>query len=409
MENCDTYEHGEHGPSPNLLNLPCEIITMILRHMNFATIDKTRMMCRYMNNAASGLLDSEFARLRCFIQERPLAIKARMPRRQSAHVPHSPALMRARNYPERAILDEVHRILRYVAVTPKMRLAYKNNGCSLLVEYLCVKTQMATVIQPTLPTVYSADYYLNYASQLHCLKNEMPLTGAPPSTSTSTQGLLASAPQFSQPPQKNEMSLTGAPQSTSTQGLLASAPQFSQPPQSFLNSPVDAIVNKQLQILNARTKQINEVMRRGHKLVLRCVANQQRKMAEIKARQDDYELMVQAMLRKCDAVLKGLESRRSKSSAVPAYTCIKTTPPGRGTSQDASIDFQKAASSSFGVQAFQHAALLFFFRNKPVTGLVIPDIFHWPSIATLKLFQCLNRGRRRSPTLSRRNSHTSFC
>ncbi|KAL3187758.1 hypothetical protein MRX96_024514 [Rhipicephalus microplus] len=91
-------------------------------------------------------------------------------------------------------------------------------------------------------------------------------------------------------------------------------------------------------------------MRRGHKLVLRCVANQQRKMAEIKARQDDYELMVQAMLRKCDAVLKGLESRRSKSSAVPAYTCIKTTPPGRGTSQDASIDFQKAASSSFGVQ-----------------------------------------------------------
>ncbi|KAH6930656.1 hypothetical protein HPB50_016265 [Hyalomma asiaticum] len=67
METGDMHRlDNEQGPSTNLLDLPSEIIEKILRHTNFATISNTRMVCHHLNNAASGLLNSEFVRLRCF-------------------------------------------------------------------------------------------------------------------------------------------------------------------------------------------------------------------------------------------------------------------------------------------------------------------------------------------------------
>ncbi|KAL3187755.1 hypothetical protein MRX96_024511 [Rhipicephalus microplus] len=149
-------------------------------------------------------------------------------------------------------------------------------------------------IPPTLPEVdYCMDDYLDHTSYLHCLKHEISLTGAPPCTSTSTQG------------------------------LLSRAPRSSQPPQSSLLSSVNAIVN--IRNLNARMKKNHGALRRNLKLALRRFTNQQRQMVEIKARQDHCEQKLQTMSCELDVVLKKLKYWHSKSSTMPACTYSKTT------------------------------------------------------------------------------------
>lgn len=353
MENCDTYaQEDEQGPSTTLLDLPSEIIEKILRHTNFATISNSRMVCHDLNNAASGLLNSEFVRLRCSMQQRFQAIKAQMPRRESARRKHPLSRecdiietvhmrltllqMTFGKHIERKhccffpgeILDEVHRILRYVEVTPTLSRAYK------VTDELFDLTTMAMEyfkehIEPTLPEIsYFAADFLDYPSSYS-------------------------------PSLKSQISLMEAPPCTSTQGSLSSAPQSPQPP------PVNPTVKKRLRKLRESMKKNSGqvlALRRELKLTRRRVTNQQRHIVEMKARQDDYDQKLQTTSRKLNAVLQELnrcktelQYWRSKSPAVPACTCGKTTPLGGGPSQGAPIDFtpidfQEAASSSFGLQ-----------------------------------------------------------
>ncbi|XP_075549658.1 uncharacterized protein LOC142583189 isoform X2 [Dermacentor variabilis] len=342
---------NEHG-GINLLDLPSEIIEKILRHTNFATISNARMVCHHLNDAASGLLNSEFVRLRLAMQQRFQGIKAQMPRRESARRKHPLSRecdiietvhmrltllqMTFGKHIERKhccffpgeILDEVHRILRYVEVTPTLSRAYK------VTDELFDLTTMAMEyfkehIEPTLPEIsYFAADFLDY----------------PSSYSSSL---------------KNQISLMETPPSTSTQGSLSSAPQSPQPP------PVNPTVKKRLRKLRESMKKNSGqvlALRRELKLTRRRVTSQQRHIVEMKARQDDYDQKLQTTSRKLNAVLQELnrcktelQYWRSKSPAVPACACGKTTPLGGGPAQGAPIDFmpidfQEAASSSFGLQ-----------------------------------------------------------
>lgn len=352
MENCDTYaQDDERASRPNLLDLPSEIIEKILRHTNFATISNTRMVCHHLNDAASGLLNSEFVRLRGSMQQRFQAIKAQMPRRESARRKHPLSRecdiietvhmrltllqMTFGKHIERKhccffpgeILDEVHRILRYVEVTPTLSRAYK------VTDELFDLTTMAMEyfkehIEPTLPEIsYFAADFLDYPP---CLKN---------------QSLMES--------------LFEPPQCTSMQGSSSSAPQSPQPP------PVNPTVKKRLRKLRESMKKNSGqvlALRRELKLTRRRVTNQHRYIVEMKARQDDYDQKLQTTSRKLNAVLQELnrcktelQYWRSKSPAVPTCTCGKTTLLGGGPSQDAPIDFtpidfQEAPSSSCTLQ-----------------------------------------------------------
>ncbi|KAL3213463.1 hypothetical protein MRX96_035356 [Rhipicephalus microplus] len=226
MENCDTYaQDDERASRPNLLDLPSEIIEKILRHTNFATISNTRMVCHHLNDAASGLLNSEFVRLRGSMQQRFQAIKAQMPRRESARRKHPLSRecdiietvhmrltllqMTFGKHIERKhccffpgeILDEVHRILRYVEVTPTLSRAYK------VTDELFDLTTMAMEyfkehIEPTLPEIsYFAADFLDYPP---CLKNQSLMESLfEPPQCTSMQGSSSSAPQSPQPPPVN--------------------------------------------------------------------------------------------------------------------------------------------------------------------------------------------------------------
>ncbi|KAL3192915.1 hypothetical protein MRX96_058428 [Rhipicephalus microplus] len=96
------------------------MIKKILRHMNFATISNTRMVCRYLNYAAYGLLNSEFVWLRCFMQQRAAVTRSReldmiktvnmrltlLQMTQGKHIQRKCCCF----FPGE-ILDEVHRIL----------------------------------------------------------------------------------------------------------------------------------------------------------------------------------------------------------------------------------------------------------------------------------------------------------
>ncbi|KAL1431461.1 hypothetical protein MTO96_014191 [Rhipicephalus appendiculatus] len=332
MENCDAYaQDDEQASSPNLLDLPSEIIEKILRHTNFATISNARMVCHHLNNAASGLLNSEFVRLRCSMQQRFQAIKAQMPRRESARRKHPLSRecdiietvhmrltllqMTFGKHIERKhccffpgeILDEVHRILRYVEVTPTLSRAYK------VTDELFDLTTMAMEyfkehIEPTLPEIsYFAADFLDYPSSYS-------------------------------PSLKSQISLMEAPPCTSTQGSLSSAPQSPQPP------PVNPTVKKRLRKLRESMKKNSGqvlALRRELKLTRRRVTNQQRHIVEMKARQDDYDQKLQTTSRKLNAVLQELNRCKTElqywRSKVPP---IDFTP----------IDFQEAASSSFGLQ-----------------------------------------------------------
>lgn len=315
---------GQQDRVLNLMDLPSEILDNILRHASFATVGTVRMVCRHLNQAASSLLNYEFARLRQAMQQRFQSIKAQMPRRESARRKHPLSRecdiietvhmrltllhMTFGKHIERKhccffpgeILDEVHRILWYVEVTPTLSRAYK------VTDELFDLTTMAMEyfkehIEPTLPEIsyFGADF-LDYT------------------------------PSFSSPTLKSHLSLMEMPASTSTQGSCPSAPLSPQAP------PVNPTVKKRLRKLRESMKKNSGqvlALRRELKLTRRRVASQQRHIAELKARYDDYDQKLQTTSHKLNAVLQELsrcktelQYWRSKSPAVSSCSCGKTTP-----------------------------------------------------------------------------------
>ncbi|XP_064471666.1 F-box only protein 28-like [Ornithodoros turicata] len=314
---------GEQNRAINLLDLPSEILENILKYTSFCNMCQLRRVCRYLNQIAASLLNSEFVKLRMAMQQRFQHIKAQMPRRESARRKHPLARecdivetlhmrltllqMTFGKHIERKhccffpgeILDEVYRILRYVEVTPTLSRAYK------VTDELFDLTTMAMEyfkehIEPTLPEItYFATDFLDYT----------------PSFPSSL---------------KSQLSLMDASPSTSVQGSSPSGPLSPQPPQ------VNPTVKKRLRKLRESMKKNSGqvlALRRELKLTRKRVTTQQRHLLELKARYDDYDQRLQTTSRKLNAVLQELsrcktelQYWRSKSPAAVPCSCGKTTP-----------------------------------------------------------------------------------
>ncbi|XP_054161574.1 F-box only protein 28-like [Oppia nitens] len=183
---------GHKSSGLSLVDLPNEIITKIFNLISFTDIAKNRVVCRRFNEIGSQVLNREFQKLRNYTQQRFQTIKSQMPRRESARRKHPLAResdiietlhmrltllqMTFSKHIERMhccffsgeILDEVHRIIRYVRITPVLSRAYKVTDelfdlSTMAMEYF------KEHIEPTLPEINYfgvADYLLDYSPTL---------------------------------------------------------------------------------------------------------------------------------------------------------------------------------------------------------------------------------------------------
>ncbi|XP_023309625.2 uncharacterized protein LOC111691205 [Lucilia cuprina] len=133
----------------NLLDLPEEILTKILTYIGYKKIGQLRVVSHKMNDVCMHILNSTFSKLITKTYNRFQAIKANMPRRESARRNHPLACecdiietcymrlsllqMTFGKHIERghccffpgAILDEVYTILNYIKNTPCLERPYR--------------------------------------------------------------------------------------------------------------------------------------------------------------------------------------------------------------------------------------------------------------------------------------------
>ncbi|CAF4767216.1 F-box only protein 28 [Pieris napi] len=168
----------------NLMDLPIEVMEKIFRYVGFKNVSHLRLVNRQFNNMCSSILNSTFQRLQNQMLHRFQAIKAKMPRRESARRSHPLACesdiietlhmrlsllqMTLGKHIERKhccffpgeILDEVYSILSYLKTTTKLARPYK------VTDELFDLTTMAMEyfkehIEPNLPeiTYFGTDFF----------------------------------------------------------------------------------------------------------------------------------------------------------------------------------------------------------------------------------------------------------
>lgn len=160
----------------NLLDMPPEILEKIFSYAGYHTVSQLRLVCKRMDAVCCNILNSTFHRLQNMMLSRFQAIRAQMPRRESARRSHPLALesdivetlhmrltllqMTFGKHIERKhccffageILDEVFRILYYLKNTPKLSRPYKVTDelfdlSTMAMEYF------KEHIEPTLPEI----------------------------------------------------------------------------------------------------------------------------------------------------------------------------------------------------------------------------------------------------------------
>lgn len=136
-------------PVLNFLDLPTELITKTLGYLDYKKVSNLRLVSNRMNDICMNMLNAAFSRLIKTTFNRFQSIKASMPRRESARRNHPLACecdiietcymrlsllqMSMGKHIERghccffpgAILDEVHSILNYISITPRLQRPFR--------------------------------------------------------------------------------------------------------------------------------------------------------------------------------------------------------------------------------------------------------------------------------------------
>ncbi|XP_073812439.1 F-box protein dampened [Musca autumnalis] len=172
------------SPPINLLDLPEEVLYTILSYVGFKKIGQLRVVSHKMNDVCMHMLNSTFSKLITKTYNRFQAIKANMPRRESARRNHPLACecdiietcymrlsllqMTFGKHIERghccffpgAILDEVYTILNYIKNTPCLERPYRVTDelfdlSTMAMEYFRDR------IEPTLPGIayFNKDFF----------------------------------------------------------------------------------------------------------------------------------------------------------------------------------------------------------------------------------------------------------
>jgi len=175
--------YGQLNRSMLIVELPAEILVKIMNYMSFNEIGQVRLVSRRFNEICASMLNSTFQRLQSHMLSRFQAIKAQMPRRESARRNHPLARecdivetlhmrltllqMTFGKHIERKhvcffageILDEVQRILYYIRENASLGRAYKVTDelfdlSTMAMEYF------KEHIEPTLPeiTFFGAEF-----------------------------------------------------------------------------------------------------------------------------------------------------------------------------------------------------------------------------------------------------------
>lgn len=180
----------------NLLDMPPEILEKIFSYVGYHSVAQLRLVCKQMDAVCCNILNSTFHRLQNKMLNRFQAIRAKMPRRESARRHHPLALesdivetlhmrltllqMTFGKHIERKhccffageILDEVFRILHYLKNTPKLSRPYKVTDelfdlSTMAMEYF------KEHIEPTLPEIscFGTDF-LDFSSGTFSRKDD---------------------------------------------------------------------------------------------------------------------------------------------------------------------------------------------------------------------------------------------
>jgi len=215
---------GHHGNRQlALVELPAELLIKILEYMTFKENSTVRLVCRRLNELCAARLNSTFNRLQNNMLVRFQTIKSQMPRRESARRNHPLARecdivetlhmrltllqMTFGKHIERKhicffpgeILDEVFRILSYIALTQPLGRAYKVTDelfdlSTMAMEYFKEN------IEPSLPEItYFGSDFLDFTPPFSSPSKRMatPLTvgfDSPISSRASAVGSSCSEP-----------------------------------------------------------------------------------------------------------------------------------------------------------------------------------------------------------------------
>ncbi|EDW10646.2 F-box only protein 28 [Drosophila mojavensis] len=172
------------APVLNFLDLPTELIIKTLGYLDYKKISNLRLVSNRMNDICMNMLNAAFAKQIKTTFNRFQSIKSSMPRRESARRHHPLACecdiietcymrlsllqMSMGKHIERghccffpgAILDEVHSILNYISITPRLQRPYRVTDelfdlSTMAMEYFKDR------IEPTLPGLayFNKDFF----------------------------------------------------------------------------------------------------------------------------------------------------------------------------------------------------------------------------------------------------------
>ncbi|XP_039749419.1 F-box only protein 28 [Pararge aegeria] len=335
--------------STNLLDLPIEVLEKIFRYVGFKSVSHLRLVNRHFNTVCSSILNSTFQRLQNQMLHRFQAIKAKMPRRESARRSHPLACesdiietlhmrlsllqMTFGKHIERKhccffpgeILDEVYCILSYLKTTTKLARPYK------VTDELFDLTTMAMEyfkehIEPFLPeiTYFGTDFFdiTTAFSPGESSKSYMCLDSPPPSGFEASPAAAGSATESGR-------------RASVTLYLEESLPPSPPPPQSnmVLRKRIHRIkqgmkkYNDQLSALRSDLRSCKRKTALQQKQIAeqqKQIAEQQKQTLEYANRLDDYDKKNEETSRKFQTLLQELNKCktelqywRSRSPAVP--------------------------------------------------------------------------------------------
>ncbi|KAM7343950.1 F-box protein dampened [Cochliomyia hominivorax] len=313
--------------SINLLDLPEEILYNILSYIGYKKIGQLRVISHKMNEVCMHLLNSTFSKLITKTYNRFQAIKANMPRRESARRNHPLACecdiietcymrlsllqMTFGKHIERghccffpgAILDEVYTILNYIKNTPCLERPYRVTDelfdlSTMAMEYFRDR------IEPTLPGIayFNKDFFKLSTTTKRPLVIASDLTDSP-----------ASIPS---PPQSNMVLRKGIRKIK--QGMKIYNNQLS-------------VLRNELRTCKRKSAEQGKQIAEQQKLL----AEQRKQTLEYANRLDENDKKNEEMSRKFSTLLQELNKCktelqywRSKSPAIPTCTSCgqKVTP-----------------------------------------------------------------------------------
>lgn len=329
--------------SLSILDLPVEILEKIFGYLEFNTVAHMRLVCHQMDHVCGSILNLTFQKLQAQMLSRFQAIKAQMPRRESARRNHPLACesdiietlhmrltllqMSFGKHIERKhccffpgeILDEVYRILHHIKVTPKLQRPYKVTDelfdlSTMAMEYF------KEHIEPTLPEIpyFGADF--------------LDLAGTFTSSSSVSKPFMC----------LDSTPLTVGSKKTSNAGEEESSPSHCSDDPALLESNVsppqsNMVLRKRIRKIKQGMKRYNSqltLMRRDLKSCKAKIAEQQKQIVEYATRLDDNDKKNEETSRKFSTLLQELNKCktelqywRSKSPAIPVcVSCGQSMP-----------------------------------------------------------------------------------